>query len=356
MNCNERVVNLDYLRVFAIISVVVCHATEMTYKLNLEFISELDNLNQISAFLLFTFGRLGVPIFLFLTGYLLLDRTYDDKSILKFWKCNLFSLLITTEIWIVLYNVFLTVLNGTTFNWKLLVKTILFIERVPMGHMWYMPMIIGVYIFIPYVANALKGFSLKSILRPYLLSVVFLMIFPCISIFRLAEKQSVVKSILSLEFSGGVYGLILLGGYIYRRSDYLKNLSNRILVLLIVVFYFSTVGVQLYCYHRGLAYNVWYNNLLLVVCSFAIFIIINKIKFRNGDAPPYYTFVKCIARYSFGIYLVHYPVLMILKRYLTSNALEGALDISILTFVLSFIFVHIVSQCKEVGKIIFYLK
>lgn len=145
MKSKGHIVQFDYLRTFAIISVVVCHVKEEIYKLNLESIGELDLFNKVCVLCLFTFGRLGVPIFLFLTGYLLLDRDYDDKTTVVFWKRNLLSLLVTTVIWIVIYNLFFSCNYGNTLSWKLIVKECLFLERVPLPHMWYMPMIIGVY-------------------------------------------------------------------------------------------------------------------------------------------------------------------------------------------------------------------
>ena len=358
MKSDGHIVQFDYLRTFAIISVVVCHVTESIYKLNLESMSELDMSNQVCALCFFTFGRLGVPVFLFLTGYLLLDRDYDDKTIVNFWKRKLFPLLVTTEIWIVFYNSFFFAYNDNVLNWKFLVKELVFIERVPLGHMWYMPMIIGVYIFIPFIANALKGFSLENILKPYCFSVFCLMILPCLSILRLASKHSIIKSILSLEFSGGVYGLILLAGYIYKKSDCLKNLSNMVLIFLMSTFYLSTVGLQLYCYAKGFAYNVWYNNFLLVVCSFSIFIFINKMKFNVGDAPPYYTFVKYVARYSFGIYLVHYPIILVLKEFIGIKVASCVTItvLSLLSLVLSFAFVHLLSKSERIGRLIFCIK
>lgn len=286
MKNEGHIVHFDYLRTFAIISVVICHVTETIYQLNLKSINELDFFNQVYVFCLFSFGRLGVPIFLFLTGYLLLDRQYDDKITVNFWKRNLLQILLTTEIWIVLYNLFFLIFNDTTLNWKLLIKELLFLERVPLGHMWYMPMIIGVYIFVPFVSNALKGFSLKNILKPYIFSVSCLMVLQCINILRLADNNGVIKSTLSLEFSGGVYGLILIAGYVYKKSVDIKKLSNTVLTLFITTFYLCTVGLQLYCYSKGFVYNVWYNNFLLVACSFAIFIFINKMKFNVGNAPP----------------------------------------------------------------------
>lgn len=76
-----RVRWLDIARVFAIISVVNMHVTQEIFSYDLQIVLQDSRMEQIIKMCLFTFGRMGVPIFLFITGYLMLDREYDyEKS------------------------------------------------------------------------------------------------------------------------------------------------------------------------------------------------------------------------------------------------------------------------------------
>lgn len=89
----------DFIRAFAIISVVFCHSIESVYYIfqdrsilysGLSFESKMFDLLGI------TFGRLGVPLFLFLTGALLGRKNYDNKDDVKnFYKNKFLPLLIT---------------------------------------------------------------------------------------------------------------------------------------------------------------------------------------------------------------------------------------------------------------------
>ena len=74
---NDRIVWIDLLRCIAILCVVLCHATEAVYDFDLESMTPIRP-TVVLAFTLFTIGRTGVPIFLMVTGYLLLDRSYDE--------------------------------------------------------------------------------------------------------------------------------------------------------------------------------------------------------------------------------------------------------------------------------------
>ena len=108
--CNlekNRIIYLDIARTFAIIFVVLCHSVELIYKMNLQGWISISLNARIFKTIVFTLGRIGVPLFLFLTGYLLLNRKYDnDADIKKFYKKNLLPLIVTTEVWILIYNIY----------------------------------------------------------------------------------------------------------------------------------------------------------------------------------------------------------------------------------------------------------
>ncbi len=77
----NRIEWLDFARMIAIILVVLCHAVENVYALKLDYISSISVQSKIFVFTAFTLGRIGVPFFLMISGYLLLDRAYDTQKI-----------------------------------------------------------------------------------------------------------------------------------------------------------------------------------------------------------------------------------------------------------------------------------
>lgn len=125
----KRVIWIDWARALAILAVVLCHSTEAIYGLNVNAV--VDNVgdmtlsSQITAFCLFTTGRLGVPLFLFMSGYLMLDRSYDKDACLGFWKTKWLGLLVATEVWLVLYDLFFCWTNSA-FSLIGLIKNMLF--------------------------------------------------------------------------------------------------------------------------------------------------------------------------------------------------------------------------------------
>lgn len=75
---------IDIVRGIAIFFVVLCHAIDNIYFTQNADIANSSILLQLFIFTSFTLGRLGVPLFLFISGYLLLQCKYDNKKCFRF--------------------------------------------------------------------------------------------------------------------------------------------------------------------------------------------------------------------------------------------------------------------------------
>ena len=85
MNTN-RSKKLDFIRAIAILCVVFCHSIESVYYMfqdrtilysNISTVSKIFDLTGI------TLGRLGVPLFLFITGILISKKDFSKKENIK---------------------------------------------------------------------------------------------------------------------------------------------------------------------------------------------------------------------------------------------------------------------------------
>lgn len=176
-----------------------------------------------------------------LTGYLLLDREYDLHSTKMFYKKNLLPLVITWEIWVLFYNIFLCFYRHTEFGIKSFLKELLFLKKVDLPHTWYVPMIVGMYLFIPFVSMVLKKIDWKIIV--FLLAIVFVCFFvvPSANLLKLAQQASTPHqyiSQLNLYYSGGTYGLYFVCGYCLKKwKDWIKRLyQNKITYVVSAMF------------------------------------------------------------------------------------------------------------------------
>lgn len=126
-SAKERVAWIDWCRAFAICSVLMCHSSERVYVFSLPEFGEYYLRRQLAALIIHTIGRLGVPIFFFVSGYLLLDRSYDYKNTKTFYRKNLGGLILSVEIWIIIYNFFNVYFYEQPFNLNTLLRNMLFL-------------------------------------------------------------------------------------------------------------------------------------------------------------------------------------------------------------------------------------
>lgn len=83
---DKRVVWLDWARSLAIISVTFNHALSRSFETHSDTYEEFLILGIPLSFLkafLYVFSRIGVPLFLMISGSLLMKRNYEDKDVLR---------------------------------------------------------------------------------------------------------------------------------------------------------------------------------------------------------------------------------------------------------------------------------
>lgn len=107
IDVSKRVPLYDVLRIIAILFVVLCHCSEYVYLPH----------NSLPYSVLHFLGRLGVPLFFFLTGALVMSKEFDSRQTVKrFYSHNLLGLVTTAEVWIAIYCLLLNVQGGAGDN------------------------------------------------------------------------------------------------------------------------------------------------------------------------------------------------------------------------------------------------
>ena len=354
----KRIVSLDIARTFAIISVVFCHAIELIYNMNLKGWADLSIKSKIFRTIGFTVGRLGVPIFLFLTGYLLLNRQYDnDEEVKKFYKNNLIPLILVTEIWVIIYNVFISIYNNQSFDIYVLIKEMLFIEKVPLINMWYMPMIIGIYIAIPYVSKIVHTFNLKTLKFPIIIVFILTFILPTVNIMLKTFKLEQYGNVLDISFLGGIYGIYIISGYLIF-NGVIKKIKTIWIILMSIMFFIFSCIIQIFEYNYNIEYNIWYNSPLLYLCTFNLFELFTRINTETMKFKIKKIFTH-ISKMSLAIYFIHIIVEMILSKYIKEIKIFNPGKVLILfgiSFIVSIFILWMLSKIKVIKTKILLIK
>ena len=348
-----RMMWADAARSFAILCVVLCHTAEAVFGFDLAAMPQYSLKLQVLAFFLFTAGRLGVPVFLFLSGFLLMDREYPDaQSVVHFWKTHLCSLWCTTQLWLVLYSCFDAVRpGGVPFSAARLARNMLFFEY-SYGHMWYMPAILGVYLFLPFVARAVRGMNTRVMLVPFFVAVVYLFGMPTLNVLLVAQGRPPLGNVMALEFGGGTCDMLMMAGLLCRRGCF-RALGHPLALVPAAAAFGATVWLQIYSYSKGQMYNVKYDCFLLAFCALCVFQNIRRLR-----TIPFAGAIRRLSKCSFGIYLVHIPLQQLLEGCMRKiGFLPARIAFHFLVpLAVSWALVYAVGKLPRVGRALFYMK
>ncbi len=358
----KRIAWIDLARAFAIISVVICHAIETDYYFIRTGTLAATRFHWYYENILFTVGRLGVPIFLMITGALMLGREYDIK---KFYKSSLLPLFLTTEIWTVINYFYYMAHYSLEFNIKDLVGNMLFLKHSPLSHMWYMPMILGIYLVIPFVAKALNGIKFSDVLLPLSIGFIAFSLLPLYNAFarHVIPQIPSAQFILSVGYLGGLYGIIMVFGHYVVNAKILERYSTWVVATVLTVsFAANTVFARFFFIKKLFHTDIfgWYTSPFIIIAAVCSFELLRRFPFERGNKA-----IALISKGSFAIYLTHNLVLI------TANSLFEKLPVFVemgvvlqtftrfaIAFIIPVVFVWVVDKLPlpRVKKLLLFMK
>lgn len=306
----ERILYLDYLRVFACLAVILLHVASSNF-------GNADvNGADWKVFNLFdSIARWGVPVFLMISGALFLRR--EDIPLPTLFRKYILRLSTAYCVWCVVdyltrgysvrYQLSQLFTSGSIDPWLRLLKG--------PSHLWFLLLIIGIYLCMPLLKQIVRNPALS---RYYLLlSFVFWFLIPqtallmedfgnppLIAVSRvLYDKVSVAD--LSLVMNYCFYFVL---GYELSRRRFSGRIRGCIYLLGLLGFLF-TVAVDQYLAIRNQApcANYYENNCVNILLeAVAVFELFKNLPLKNTAlAGP----VTLLSKWSFGAYLVHMLVL-----------------------------------------------
>ena len=301
VNGRNRIFYLDQVRALAIILVILCHVLREYTK-----IRPIGSVGWSSTAFLIDFGVMGVPLFLMISGSLLLNRDYELGDFLK----RRFSrILIPFIFWALLLPIFKIITYPTDPSNYLT----LFLD----SQYWFVWMLIGVYLFLPILNSFIKEFKMKGV--EYFLVIWLLTI--GLNTFGIYPFHN-----LELSYFAGYVGYIVLGYYLTNKEF---NLTDRqmIWLSLIIFIVFTAINIRFTLTHgkvgltgdNNLKYY-HYETLIVVLQStgvFLFFVYYAKYcsKHVNTFRNKVYSFFKdtfmskiilTISVCSYGMFLIHY--------------------------------------------------
>ena len=297
-----------------------------------------------------------------MSGALLLKKQIEtDEDVFKFYKRNLVPLIIVNLIWTIIYNIFFICTNQKEYvTVENILKELLMMKQVPTPNMWYFPMIIGMYIGIPFVAKIVKTFSFKTLSIAIIISFLSFFVLSTINVYLdIFGINYDLETLLDLQFLGGTYGTYIILGYFMSNNFKLKIKSLYILLIAITNFIFALI-MQLLSYSNisKYIYFVWYDNVFLLIKTMCLFILFCRIKENkiNNKLDKIFTFISKI---SLSLFFIHYIVIYVLKKYIIKMQIVMPFKVAIL-FILVTLFsigiTYVLSKIEIIKKYALIIK
>lgn len=362
-----RQLYLDAARVFAVISITVNHAVNRSYDNYYNQQWEFQNLglgDSVIKAVVTVFSHLGVQLFLMISGALLLQKRMEDSHDLKrFYRHNLLSLLITTEIWYVLFYLFMAFCDphtdvlegGFVYTLSRLVQTVLFQNQITLGSMWYMPMILCLYTTLPFAMIVVKKLPLKALALPLVLVFANCMCIPAFNAFQKAGGGWTLHSVLREADLCAIYYLYIIAGYAVSRG-LLEKLSGKLLGTLTAVSFLVACLWQLWFYAAPVNYLLMEPSPSILLTSALVFECFRRYAPR---LTRWAGGLSYLARIAFAIYFVHMPIMSAMYWHLDLSALSRPVQMVLyeaVSFGGSLVIIGLLSRIGFIKKYVFLIK
>ena len=326
----KREYAFDVLRVIAMTMVIIIHVANI-YGRRFALISHSSYLVSL---IFNTAARVSVPIFLMISGTLLLDREFNKKKYFQRIK-KFIILIIFCDI---VYLVWEYLVFGNTYD-----KFYTLLYKPYRAHLWYLYTIVLLYAVQPLLRIILNK-SNKAI------KIVLLLLWIGLS---WASKYNHFLAVYFVQF--GYMGYFVLGKYLY---DYIKShdLRKYNIPLIICMIIFCAIGVYLN-YTYSLRYNRFYNSYFayrtpyIMIPSLAFFTLI----ISNYQKDSVSKYIMKLSDLSLGVYLFHGIFLDITKKVFDYPSIDSWFGIPLFTviiFICSVLAVSLMKKTKLLSKII----
>ena len=359
----QRIGWLDAVRALAILSVTFNHALSRSFAIysgtQAEFL-RMSHWESLIKALFYVFSRLGVPLFLMITGSLLMDRNYEDTEVVnRFYRHNWWRLFRTTEIWLFIMFVYLQFSGHSVFRQagllaaiKKLLYTLLFVDQVTMASMWYMSMILVLYLMIPVMSIALKHINKRVFFGLLSIAIVSGMLIPNINttMRALGVDKSLVFS-LSISDLFSVYFIYVLIGYWLSNGE-CQGIRTTWVCLAFVTTFLATVLYQYWIYATPSDYYIRYADIGILASSACLFEMIRRGVKGKKRSKKLCTFISKI---SLGIFFVHICIMEGLNGIISYGGFLRFLILECVSFFGSVAIICIVSKFKKIAEVLFLI-
>lgn len=314
----QRIYGFSYIRSLACIAIIILHTV---YSAVLLFGSDIDAQTNITSMAVVDSMMWAVPCFIMVTGALLLEteRKITYKKLFGKYILRIFAALV---IFGMVFRVFDIIMDKEPVSVAAFLKGLYEIfTGTSWSHIWYLYLLIGLYLLLPFYKKVVDNSSAKEI--KYLLAVyiIFLSILPMLEIWGINCGFYIHVST--------IYPFYLFGGYAIYKHIYCPGKAASLVMFIIATLLIIGCTVVRWIYDILSMEILWgYSSLFVIMQAVGFFALLKDVK-HTGFRAVKWLLLK-LDECSFGVYLIHMIFVRLILRYIGFNPYENG---GILAFV-----------------------
>ena len=335
---------VDLIRTFAIVLVIVLHASTET-------VTVFNQMSPEGVTLWWTtniydsLARPAVPLFIMLSGMLLLQPAKLNESLGVFFKKRLNRIALPFVFWGIAYFAWRAFVNGETLTTNSIVQGVL---TGPYNHFWFLYLIVGLYLLTP-VLRVLVAY-VKRRTFSFLMILWFLgtAIVPLLGLF---SDYSLNANVFIIT---GWLGYFLLGAY------FLKTRVRPIILYTIMTLGYAWTIIGTYLIVGTIGEHVsqfFYDaaSFSMIGASVALFLLLSMVPYSTLEErfPRGNRVLRIISQNTIPIYLFHVMVLESLQKgffgfQISLSTMNPVLEIPLITVTTLLICLAVILPLKKI--------
>lgn len=350
----EKYIYLEVMRIIACFFVLFNHTGTWGY--SLFSMVEFNSLRYWIYLFISVFCKFSVPLFLAISGALLLIKEETLKDI---WKKRILRIVLILIIWSFGYYVYEVFIGNENFN------ILDFFSRLYYGYWnfsyWYLYCYIGFLITLPFLRKLVNNLENMYFYYMFGLAIVLLGIIPILQFLICKDKYLLNNSIdiYWLTFNSVLYPCL---GYFL---EYRAKITKKSIVVMWIINIITICISCFMCYYNAnisnKIFNENFNNSFVLINTATLFITIKYYMQKRKISDCCKKEIFSLGRATFGIYLIHIffmkkskffvEVFWVLRKCIKFEMLT-AIIFSIIIMCVSYIVILLMKKIPIIKKII----
>jgi surface polysaccharide O-acyltransferase-like enzyme len=346
---NQRHYGFEILRVFACYMVIQIHTGEFYYIGNGGTVINSSDSHYVGWYN--SLFRICVPLFVMLSGYYL----FPVNNTKSFFQKRLSRVAVPFIVWCIVYAFYYYFIGATNFK-----TTLINITHIPLnfgveiGHLWFVYMLMGIYLFAPIISDWVQNSSRKN-LEFYLLLWALTLMLPYIHlIFPAVWGECYWNRTPMLYYFSGFLGYVILANYIKRFHSQPRAFDYILGITFIIIGYTVTTYGFLHLLPiekstSALELTWGFETINVAMMTAGFFMIMKNVQIEKSNVIVMRLLFDLSAK-SYGIYLAHIIVLNGVHEWLDPIFMSAAIKlplVAITTFGLTYAIVKALSYLPK---------